>query len=196
MHTERMGEAARRVATYADLQAVPAHLVAEIVEGELYTQSRPAMPHAYTCIELAGWARGHFKHGAPGSGWWIVCEPEIHFGKNVCVPDIAGWRKERMPRFPKSAYVTLAPDWICEIISPSTQGFDRIKKMSVYAQAGVKYVWLVDPLEHILEAYALNDGIWSRFAGHADNECVRVAPFEREELDMSELWAELEEEQN
>lgn len=188
-----MGEGAKRIATYDDLLAVPPHLVAEIVDGELYTQSRPAMPHARTQSELSWWLGPPFQKGKNGpGGWWIVNEPEIHLGADVCVPDIAGWRKERMPRFPKTVFVTLVPDWICEVLSPSTVAFDRVKKMAVYARNGVEYAWLVDPLERILEAYRLVNGVWMRVAAHVDNECVRVPPFEEVELDLAELWAELE----
>lgn len=188
-----MGEAAKRIATYNDLLAVPPHLVAEIVDGELYTQARPALPHTDTQTGLLAWARWQFHRGRGGSGgWWIENEPEIHFSNDVCVPDIAGWRKERMPRLSRAAFFTLVPDWICEVLSPSTVGFDRVKKMAVYARNGVEYAWLVEPLERILEAYRLVNGCWMRVAAHTDNECVRVPPFDEIELNLAELWAELE----
>lgn len=188
-HLKDMGEAAKRLATYADLQAVPPHLVAEIVNGELYTQARPAAPHANACTELAAWARWQFKRGHGGrAGWWILTEPELHFATDVCVPDIAGWRKERLPSMPRDAYFTLAPDWICEVLSASTESFDRKQKMTVYAREGIRHAWLLNPLERYLEAFELSGGRWMRAGIYANEDCARIAPFEDVELDLAELW--------
>lgn len=189
-----MGEAAKRIATYNDLLAVPAHLLAEIVDGELYTQSRPAMLEAATATALSAWSHTRFHSGENGpGGWWIVHEPEVHLGADICVPDIAGWRKSRMPRYPKTAFVSVPPDWICEVLSPSTEAFDRAMKMTVYAREGVNYAWLVNPLERLLEAYELGNKLWVRIAVHVHSECVRVRPFEEVELNLASLWAGLDE---
>ncbi len=189
-----MGAPAKRVATYADLEAVPPQLVAEIVDGELYTQARPAPKHAFAHSHLLAWSNFRFGSGDGGpGGWWIFIEPEIHFGPDVCVPDIGGWKKDRMPRIKNEAFFTLVPDWVCEVTSPSTAAFDRIKKMAVYARSGVKHAWLVNPIDRVLEAYELNNGAWVRVGAHGENEIARIAPFESVELNLGALWIELEE---
>ena len=145
-----------RRATYQDVLDAPAHRVAEIVDGTLYTHPRPAMPHA-----LATSVLGHdlgnpfqFGRGGPG-GWWIIDEPELHLGEDILVPDLAGWRRERMPDYPDTAYVTLAPDWVCEVLSSSTRKVDLHEKRPVYAREGVGHLWLVDPIDRTLEAFEL-----------------------------------------
>ncbi len=154
---ESLMEGARRRATYDDLLAVPDHLVAEIIDGELYTSPRPAPPHAVASSAILSVLFDRF-HGSSGSGaatpggWWILIEPELHFGDDVLVPDVAGWRRARMPAVPDTAYFTTPPDWVCEVISPSSGRLDRVKKMPVYARAGVAHLWLVDPIARTLEA--------------------------------------------
>jgi Uma2 family endonuclease len=186
-------------ATYADLEAVPAHQVAELIEGTLYVMPRPAPRHANTSSALGGELHGPFRKGIGGpGGWWILFEPELHFpdvtapkGINVLDPDIAGWRRERMPTLPATAYFDLAPDWVCEVVSKSTEKLDREVKMPVYAREGVRHAWLLDPIAKTLEVYTLERGRrWGepqRFQGDAR---VRVAPFDAVELDLSLLWAE------
>lgn len=186
-----MAEPAKHIATYADLQAAPAHQVAEIVDGELYTLPRPSFPHARAQAELSWWLGPRFQKGNNGpGGWWIVNEPELHLHADICVPDLAGWRKTRMPRFPSTEFVSLAPDWICEVVSPSTAGFDRVQKMNVYAREGVRHAWLVDPLVRLLEVFELVGGAWTRRAAYRDSVRVRVPPFDEVELDLGELWVD------
>src|SRR3990172_867600 len=124
----------RRRATYDDLMQVPDHLVAEIIDGELVTSPRPASPHAFasSCIgqDLGPFSRRPGAPGVPG-GWWILDEPELHFAEDVLVPDLAAWRHERMPRVPNTAFFTLAPDWVCEVVSPRTGRLDRVRKMPI-----------------------------------------------------------------
>jgi len=136
-----------RPATYDDLVALPDNMVAEIVGGELHASPRPAPRHA-----MAEGAIGaliappfHFGRGGPG-GWWILPEPELHLGADVLVPDYAGWRRTRMPSVPATAYFPLAPDWVCEIISPSTAALDRARKVAIYARERIGHAWLVDPI--------------------------------------------------
>ncbi len=127
--------------------------------------------------------------GGPG-GWWILFEPELHFGNDVLVPDLAGWRRERMSRLPSTVAFELAPDWVCEVISPSTAPLDRGKKMDAYGRAGVGFLWLVDPLARTLEVFRLENGRWTRLAAHTGAACVRAEPFDALELDLGRWWLE------
>ena len=181
---------ALKPATYEDLLAVPDHLVAEIVYGMLYTSPRPAPRHTNASSVLGAelnirWQRGR---GGPG-GWWILFEPELHLGENVLVPDIAGWRKTALPALPTDiAYFETAPEWICEVLSPSTARLDRGPKLEIYATAGVKWAWLVDPVLKMIEVYQLVDGRWVRHAVATDDAEATLPPFEAVPLDISELW--------
>ncbi len=178
---------------YAQLEALPENLTGEIINGHLYTQARPANPHA-----LAGSGLGmdigsayHRGRGGPG-GWWILDEPEIHFIRDteVLVPDLAGWRRERMPRLPRDHRIEVVPDWVCEILSPSTARQDRVIKMPVYARYGVAYLWLVDPLAHTLEAFALWEGRWTVIGLFQERDAVSVEPFTEIALELDGLWME------
>jgi Uma2 family endonuclease len=139
-----------RDATYADLLAAPEDRIAELVDGELFLSPRPSGPHALALRDLAYDLIGPFDrgHGGPG-GWFIVVEPELHLARQerVLVPDIAGWRRERMPVYPQGQSVEVAPDWVAEVLSPSTSRFDRLRKMPLYAAHGVAFLWLLDPLQ-------------------------------------------------
>jgi len=191
---DSMGEARRR-ATYDDLIAVPEHLVAEIIDGELITSPRPAPPRALACSGIGSVLFDRFN-GPPGGGalapggWWILYEPELHFRDDVLVPDLAGWRRERMPQLPETAYFTLAPDWLCEVISPSSGRLDRVKKMPVYAREGVGHVWLVDPIARTVEVYRLDGDRWVVEPAPAGDVPVRVAPFAEVEIDPRRWWAD------
>ncbi len=186
--TPRRAPEARPRATYQDVLDAPPHQVAEIVDGALYTNPRPAMPHAVAASLLGYYLTGPFQvgQGGPG-GWWIIDEPELHLGDDVLVPDIAGWRRSRMPNPPDGAYVTLPPDWVCEILSPSTRRLDLDAKRPVYAREGVRHLWLVDPADRTLEAFELTAGAWTRIATAADDEPVRIAPFETASFSLADL---------
>ena len=178
-------------ATYEDLCAVPDHMVAEILDGDLYASPRPALPHAQSASRL-GYKIGpayDLGGGGPG-GWLILDEPELHLGRHVLVPDLAGWRRERLPSIPKAPFLTLEPDWLCEVVSPTTARLDRIKKLDAYAGAGVACLWLLDPLDRMLEVFRLENGRWVRTAAHSDDEVVRAEPFEAIEIDLLALWGE------
>jgi Uma2 family endonuclease len=184
-----MAKALKKDATYADLCAVPDNFVAEILGGELYASPRPASPHGHAAGALFLRLGGPFQNGENGpGGWWFHPEPELHFGSDVVVPDIAGWRRERMPDVPNVAYFTLAPDWLCEVLSPSTEDIDRRKKLPIYARAGIAHAWLVDPLQQTLEVLRLESQRWSIVADHEGNAKVRAEPFEAIELALGALW--------
>ena len=194
-----------RRATYEDLLAVPDHLVAEIVDGVLYASPRPAPPHAlaasglgYALMGPYHYGRGGGGGGPGGGGWWILHEPELHFTPpcrrseggaiEALVPDLAGWRRERMPRLPDTAAFPLAPDWICEVVSPSTAALDRVRKMAVYAREGVRHAWIVDPRARSLEVFRLEDERWLLAAAFEGARTVHAEPFDAEPLDLTLLW--------
>jgi Uma2 family endonuclease len=179
----------KKGATYDDLVRVPEHFVAEMFDGELYASPRPAFPHARATIVLGGKLGGAFDFGDGPGGWLIFIEPEMHFGSDVLVPDVAGWRRERLPSVPKEAYATLAPDWICEVLSPSTESIDRGKKLRIYAREAVRHAWLLDPLRQTLEVLALQAGSLTQIAEHRGNGGVRALPFDAVELELRALWS-------
>lgn len=182
----------RRRATYDDLVKVPEHLVAEIVDGELFTSPRPASPHARAASALVSDLFGPFDRppggaGEPG-GWWILAEPELHLGPDVIVPDLAGWRRDRMPVLPKVAAFQQPPDWACEVVSPATGALDRGRKMHVYSRERVGHLWIVDPILRTLEAYRLEGERWVVASTHGSDERVRAEPFEAIEVDLGRWW--------
>jgi Uma2 family endonuclease len=177
----------KKGATYDDLRRVPEHFVAEMFDGELYASPRPALPHARAATKLAAKLDDPFDFDGPG-GWILLAEPELHFGSDVLVPDIAGWRRERLPALPNDAYLTLAPDWVCEVVSPSTEFIDRGKKPRIYAREGVAHAWLVDPLRQSLEVLALESGGLELIEQHRGNASVRAEPFDAVELELRALW--------
>jgi Uma2 family endonuclease len=180
-----------RPATYEDLLAVPDHLVAEILDGELHTSPRPAPRHADASSGLVGVLRAPFDRGRGGPGGWrILDEPELHVGRDIVVPDLAGWRRERLPALPEEAYFSVAPDWVCEVISPSTAAIDRVKKLTIYAREQVRHAWLVDPLARTLEVLLLENGRWTIRSTWSGLAVLRAEPFEAIELDLSLLWEE------
>ncbi len=180
----------RRPATYADIEALPEHMVGEIVNGELVVSPRPALRHARSTSRL-GMGLGPFDQGTDGPGGWIILfEPELHFDdqNHVLVPDLAGWRRERMPELPDTAATSLAPDWVCEVLSPSTEADDRAGKMPVYAKQEVGHIWLLDPILETLEVFRLTDVGWHLVVTHRGSEKVRAEPFDAVELDLGALW--------
>jgi Uma2 family endonuclease len=179
-----------RPATYDDLVKLPDNLVAEIVDGELHASPRPAPAHAVAGSILGGWLVPPFHGGRGGpGGWWILDEPELHLGQDVLVPDLAGWKRGRMPDKPETAYFPLAPDWVCEVLSPSTAQIDRARKLAIYARERVAHAWLVDPLAFTLEVYRLEGVHWLLLATHAGKEAVRAEPFDDIEIELASLWA-------
>lgn len=181
----------KRPATYADLEALPPHVVGEIVEGELYASPRPAFLHTVAASQLGGELIGPFNRGRGGPGGWIILdEPELHLGADVVVPDLAGWRRERMSRPPRTAATSLAPDWVCEVLSPSTVALDRGAKLRVYARESVRSVWWIDPEARTLEVLRLAGAHFLLLSSHSGDARVRAEPFEAIELELSVLWGE------
>ena len=183
----------RRPATYDDLLAVADHLVAEILDGELYASPRPAVPHALATSGLGYDLIGPFDRGRGGpGGWWILVEPELHLSDDVVVPDLAGWRRTRVPDLPRGAFLQIAPDWVCETLSPSTERIDRGKKLAIYAREGVAHVWLLNPIAETLEAYRLQEGHWLLLVTHTGDVTARIEPFDAIEIELWRLWGRSE----
>ena len=178
---------------YEQLAALPENMTGEIIGGELYTQPRPSGRHGVTegALNIRVGGPFHFGDGGGPGGWWIIPEPEIHFVRDtvVAVPDLAGWRRERMPSLPDDHRFEVVPDWVCEILSPSTGKKDRAKKLPLYAHYGVAHAWLVDPLAQTLEAFTLHEGHWLLVATLADGEPVSLPPFDAINFPLSDLWA-------
>ena len=175
--------------SYQDVLDAPEGVIAELINGTLHTQPRPAMPHALTSSSLGDEIVSPFQKGRGGpGGWWIIDEPEIHLGDDVLVPDIAGWRRETMPHYPDAPWSTIRPDWVCEVLSPSSRRRDRFEKRAIYAEQGVGWLWLVDPAARELEAFELRAGAWTLIAALKDDDPVCVAPFDAITFSLAVLW--------
>lgn len=176
-------------ATYEDLLALPDDVVGQLLEGELHATPRPAIDHQRSSSVLGIHLGGPFDLGSGGpGGWWIVDEPELHLGRNVLVPDLAGWRREGLPVLPREPFFTLAPDWVCEVLSPATARLDRTKKLSIYAREGVGHAWLVDPVLETLEVFRRLEEAWLLVLTAGGDEVVRAEPFDAVELPLTGLW--------
>jgi Uma2 family endonuclease len=184
-----MVEAVPKGTIYDQLESVPPHLVAEIISGNLLTHPRPSRRHVTTAMALAGELVVPFQKGRGGPGGWIFAdEPELRLGANVLVPDLAAWRHERLEGHPETNYFSTAPDWVCEILSGSTETRDRTIKTRAYAEAGIPYFWLIDPRQQLLEAFELEKGSWRRLGGWTDRVDIRVAPFDAISFSLADLW--------
>jgi Uma2 family endonuclease len=186
-----MAEPVKKEATYEDLYSIPENMTGEIIEGELIVTPRPARRHIEVASSLGGELVPPYRFGRGGPGGWLIYdEPEIHFGKNVIVPDLAGWKSERLSTTAEEHCFTVPPDWVCEILSPGTARTDRVKKMRIFAAYNVPYAWIVDPMLMILEVFKLESGNWVVRGLYAENEKVRAEPFEELEIDLRNLWLE------
>jgi Uma2 family endonuclease len=181
---------AKKHATRADLEALPENVVGEIIEGVLYTSPRPRPLHANVEGALLEDLRSPFQRGRGGpGGWWILVEPGVELpGSPEVVPDLGGWRRERLPQLPEDAPIQLAPDWVCEILSPATRRHDQLVKKPLYARAGVPYLWIVDLEARALTACKLIDGRWLELGVYGEGEAVRAEPFADVELSIAEWW--------
>ena len=183
------GQGPKRPATYADIEAAPEDVIAEIIEGALVTQPRPSPRHNAAASALGLELGGPFQKGIGGPGGWVfVVETEIQIGEHLLVPDIAGWRRERLSGYPDRNYFTVVPDWICEVLSRSTERRDRTVKTRIYADARVPHLWLLDPRAQILEAFRLRDGEWSKTGAWSAGEIVRAPPFDAISFSLADLW--------
>lgn len=184
-----MADPARKGATYADIEAAPPHVVAELIDGVLAQSPRPMPPHAAAANLLSYEVTGPFQKGRGGPGGWIFAfEPELHLGENVLVPDLAGWRRERLPILPETNHITVAPDWLCEILSPPTENLDRNAKRRAYGEAEVAFLWLLDPRSRSLEAFQLVAASWMLIGVVTDDEVVSLPPFDAISFPLSELF--------
>jgi Uma2 family endonuclease len=184
--------------TYADYLAVPDGVRAELLDGELYLRPQPNGAHVRVKSLLGAIIVGRFGLSADGGpngpgGWWILDEPECHLAvdRRVVIPDLAGWRRTRLPTPPADSHkFTVVPDWVCEVLSPTTASYDAIIKMPKYLEAGVQWAWLVDPVAQRIDVFRAEGGVWVE-AGAADGAGLfRLAPFEAVELDLGPLWAD------
>lgn len=185
-----MGSPAKKGASYADLEALPEGVVGQIIHGTLHASPRPTIRHARSSSKLGGILDGPFDTGRGGPGGWIILdEPELHLGTHVLVPDLAGWRRERMPRVPDGAFVEIAPNWVCEILSVSTAAIDRGQKVPIYAGQGVSHVWLIDPVAQTLEVLRLDGSTYRAVQTLSGSDEIRAEPFEAIALPLGELWS-------
>ncbi len=205
--------AAQKLTVQDAFLALPATKVGQIVDGELYVQPRPRAAHARATAKLGARLDQRFDGGSPPGGWILLDEPELHLGArpfataseiagsgvardggppltgDILVPDLAGWRRERLPEMPASGYFAVAPDWICEVLSPSTARLDRGKKLSAYGREGVPFVWLIDPDAQTLEVLTRGeDGRYTIAAVHSGDDVAFAVPFEVFGLELRALW--------
>ncbi|WP_426744871.1 Uma2 family endonuclease [Myxococcus faecalis] len=181
------------VATLADIEALPEGVVGEIIEGTLYVHAQPRAGHMDTLGGLFAALRGPFQQGRGGpGGWWIQVEPGIRLeGSPEFIPDVAGWRKDRVARIPTGSWL-VAPDWACEVLSPSTRAYDLRIKRPFYARIGINHLWFIDLDARTLLVSELREGQWVEVGTYCDEDVIRVPPFEDLELRLGELWPLLE----
>lgn len=177
-----------RPVQYEDLLRLPEHETGEILNGQLHTQPRPSSRHARIETGIASGLFGPFDLGGGGPGGWVIlAEPELHLGPHVMVPDLAGWRRERLAEIPDGP-ITVVPDWVCEILSPSTAMKDRAIKLPLYRELGVYHVWIVDPAAKTVEVLRHEGEHWLLLATHGNQDAMRAAPFDAVALELGGWW--------
>ncbi len=190
--TTRTRREETRQATYQDVLDAPPHKVAEVIAGTLHTHPRPATRHAWASSGMGAKINPPFNYGDGGpGGWWIINEPELHLGEDIVVPDLAGWRRETMPEYPDAACFTVAPDWVCEVLSPSTRQLIVTKKRDLCARERVRHLWFVDPDARMLEAFELREGHWLLLATLVDDAPVSLPPFDAITFPLDALWPDV-----
>lgn len=186
-----MSEPARKKAAYEDLYDVPDNMIGEIIDGELIVTPRPSRRHTLAASRLSAGLISFYDFGRGGGpgGWIIIVEPEIQLGKHTMVPDLAGWKVERFPIKEDHNWISVVPDWICEILSPWTAGLDKAEKMPIYARHEVAHAWLLDPGHKTLDVYKLKSGGWYLAESYGErNRIVRAEPFSELVIDLTEIW--------
>src|SRR5262245_48509754 len=191
MSTSSLARKLGRAATYADLEALPEGVKGEIIDGQLYVQPRPRSVHARVILAIGRHIGGPYDldQGGPG-GWLILPEPGIELpGSPEVSPDLAGWRRERLSELPRDRSIAVVPDWMCEVLSPTSRAYDLLKKRPFYARAGVAWLWYVDPDAQTVTVSRLVDGAWLEVAVRGEEDKVRLDPFNEVELDLALWWA-------
>jgi len=185
-----MSESARKRPAYKDLYKIPENMTGEIINGELVVTPRPSRKHGYSTTALGAAVVPSYQFGRGGGlgGWVIIIEPEIGFGENIMVPDIAGWKEDRYPEEEPHNWISVVPDWICEVLSPNTLRVDKVRKMPIYARHGVPYFWLIDPAAETLDVFRLASGQWTLLGTYVEDDKVRAEPFGEIEINLSDLW--------
>jgi Uma2 family endonuclease len=184
-----MAEVITKRATYADIEAAPEGVIAEIIDGELVVQPKPRPRHNAVATMLIADLMRLFRRGPDGpSGWFFLFETEVKFADDLLVPDIAGWRLENLSELPETNWISVRPDFVCEVLSPSTEKRDRTAKSNIYAEAGVPHYWLIDPRRQTLEAFELVNGGWRPTGKWRSDEVVHAAPFEEVPISLADLW--------
>ena len=187
-----MAEPAKRKAAYEDLFNIPENMTGEIINGELVVTPRPSRKHTSATSSL-GYKIGppyQFGEGGGPGGWVIIIEPEIGLGEDILVPDLAGWKVERYPEEEPHNWISVVPDWICEVLSPSSLKRDRMDKMPIYARHGVAYFWLIDPIARTLDVFRLENGRWVVSGLYVEDVKVRAEPFAEIEINLHDIWRE------
>lgn len=183
---------AERLATWRDIAHLPEGTRVEVLDGQIVFAPSPTPAHQRIGGGLSRRIGGPFDEDGDPGGWWILQEVDVELGRHRLVqPDVAGWRRERVPGFPSDRPIRIVPDWVCEILSPSNSSQDRVRKANLYLDAGVPYYWIADPMERVLEAFAAEGGRWVRLGAYTDGDRARIAPFEAVELDVGRLFPPL-----
>lgn len=185
-----MSEPAKKQAVYEDLYGIPENMVGEIIDGDLIVSPRPSIRHVHAASLLGAEIIPpyHFGRGNGPGGWVIYVEPELQLGDNTLVPDLAGWRKERLAPLTAESQLTITPDWVCEILSPSTARTDKVRKMPLYARYSVPYAWLLDPIGRTLEVFGLESGKWTVLGSFGGDDTARAEPFQEAAIELGNLW--------
>ncbi len=183
-------ESARKLPTLVDLDALPVGVKGEIIEGVLYTMTRPRSRHQRLASSITARVHGPFDNGRGGpGGWWILVEPGIELpNTSEIAPDLAGWRRERMPELPEDTSITVVPDWVCEILSPTNRRHELLVKKPYYARVGVSFLWLVDREARALSAHRLENGLWVELSSWGDETEARIPPFDAIAIDVRSFW--------
>jgi Uma2 family endonuclease len=182
----------KKPATYEDLEALPVGWVGEILDEELVASPRPVISHVRVASSLGALLSMAFDVGQQETrgGWWLLDEPELHLGRDILVPDLAGWRRDRMPvpPFMDAPFSTVAPDWVCEVLSPSTEKVDRGRKLPLYHREGVSHVWFIEPPTRTLEIFRRGPRDWLAVARYSGEGEVWAEPFDALPLKLGALW--------